>query len=143
MAARKRRRLADKTEDADLMAGYLVKHLVRNFLLVADDAGLFADSELLDQMSVQSLHCWLPDATNSMQPLWSCDVGWLRRVFALSPFLVSCFACFAQALSPEYLHRLLKADDNLLWSKLQTWQTWRHDHPDEHDCWPPSMATML
>ena len=143
MSARKRKRFSAKLEDAELIAGYMVKHFVRQFLLVADDAGLFADSALLDQMSVKSLHDWLPDETSSMRPVWDRSVDWLRRVTGLSPFIVSCHACFAQALSPQQAGELLNADDGFLWSKVQAWETWKHDHPHEHDCWPPTLGAMI
>ena len=94
MSTRKSKRFLEKLEDTELFAGYLVKHFVRMFLLVADDAWLFADSQILDDMSVKSLHSWLPDETSSMRPVWNETVGWLRRMTGISPLIVSCHACF-------------------------------------------------
>ena len=69
-------------------------------------------------------------------------MGWLKHTFGTSPFIVSCHACYAQALTTRQKEQLLKADDEHILSKAQQWEVWRDDNPQEHDCWPPTFATL-
>ena len=113
-------------------------------MLVADDEGFFdEDCETLDKMTIKALHSWLPDQTNSMRPVWHYTVGRFKRESGLSPFWASCHACFVHGLSYDEQQRYLRASDEELWKVVQQWETWRHDHPEEQDCWPPILGSMF
>ena len=137
-AARKQR--SSKTIDDD---GYQVKHFTRMFVLIAEDAGLLAASPSpIDEMSVASIQRWLPDETGAMTHLRRKTCAWLRRQSGLSPFWVSCHACFAQNLKEHQMEALLNADDKCLWATVQKWMKWRDEHPHEKDSWPPSILSL-
>ena len=143
--SRKRKHYRGKEpEDEETVGGYLVKHFVRSVLLVADDEGFFdEDCETLDNMTIKALQSWLPDQTNSMQPVWENTVGWFKRESGISPFWASCHTCFVHGLSYDEQQRYLRASDEELWKVVQQWETWRHDHPEEQDCWPPMLGFMF
>ena len=139
--AAKRQKMGDVPENE-----YLVKHFTRSMLLVGDRAGIFgtpaSPSQAVEELSVKRLHDWLPDEADCMEPLHHQSAGWLRRTCGVSPFVVSCFTCFAHYLSEQERRAILKATDDELWYAIHEWQRWRVGNREAFDCWPPTFCTL-
>ncbi len=141
---RKRKQGASDSQGASYEEAYHVKHFTRSFLLVATEEYDWAASPGgLGSATVREAHAkWLPDRSSSMQPIAHWSLEQVARKFCMNPVLVSMASCFAQQLKQTKQDQVLAASDAELLAVVSEWEEWREAHPDEDDCWPPSLETI-
>ena len=120
----------------------MVKHFTRTFLLSAAMRDAWVASPL-DSVTVHHAHAWwLPDQSNSMEPIGDWTLGRARAAFGISPLLLSMLSCLAHGLSPKAEQALLSAPPHTLDEIVLQWEEWRRGHPTEEDCWPPTLQDL-
>ena len=118
------------TGGRDPAHGYTVKSFTRGMLIVAETM----DPTLCDDDQLEKIQAFAPDENEHT----SCVKSWtgleIRRRFALSPLMLSCYCCLAGWMDIEHLKQMLKFDDPKLMSGLYKWlqeknETCADDYP--------------
>ena len=73
-------------------------------------------------MQMKELMDWLPDEKSYLKPLESLTCGEARKLFAIPPLWLSCFACSAGCLSEEQYKVLQHATGAEILSTIEKWR---------------------
>jgi len=127
---------------------YQCKHFVRYFLKTAEEMDPGGCQPSIDRLTMRNLAVWLPDENQHIEPINDLTGAAARRLFGITPLMISCWACFLHACTEEYLRRILKAQESELWPRVLAWQTERAHWPDDWNAydwsaWPPTPAELL
>ena len=67
------------------------------------------DASVWDGLRMEELMKWMPDEEDYLKPVRALTCSEARRMFAMPPPWISCFACYMGTLSPEQMGVLQKA----------------------------------
>ena len=113
--------------------GYTYKTVARKVLAVKgfgsqpEDMRLPASADAWsgwDGLQMREMMEWLPDENSYLKPLESLTCAEARKLFAIPPVWISCFACYVGCLS-EQQYEVLKRATGL--DILDTIEKWRRD----------------
>ena len=101
----------------DVVRAYTAKSLTRGMLIVAETMS----PTLCDEERLENIQVFAPDENSHTQCVKTLTGLEIRRNFAVSPLMLSCWCCLAGWMKQDHLQTMLKLDDSTLMKGLDAW----------------------